>query len=1112
MKKLIKENEGLTSDETAPDVESSDSPQADSDLGLRIIRSFYDRLSLNEADRKSLFEKRGLNDVTIDALGFRSNPDSNKGILLEMSNHFPMAALVESGLWKVDPAKPGEPPRPNPQFHGMSIAEKRDPKGRKARDRNGEVIRECVWNHPILIPYFSEQGELIHLRPHKGMMASKTPRFYVARPRGRGTGMKAINGSNKFAIITEGEFKAAALWQVLGEDAEIGALPGITMAKPLIGDVEEWLEYIGVRQVVVGYDNENKEDEKLPGYQREKYRRYDTHVWALYLAQQLNQQGFEGKFCVLPDEWRDEKGKSDWDGSLAMFTKKLGVPDGSLVAWEKVRTEVRARFLTVIHTAVTVGEIRQLRLFNAEVGRIIRSHLDKIAYEPCLPIGGEGEQVLSRRYHRLAARLKQKDWVPNKVVRFLSMLAQSYQSTAGRYYKMKPLTEKMEDIWQGLQKTARERGDEDAKRACDMVLRGRKSLKAMKRGHIPETISDFYLRPHYVLHRSNGSRTRIVSIHNIHGDTSTMVEIPTEELGSPVKLRDCLHQKINGAAWDGGQAELTALHEDLGHHLAFKDVQEVPLRGYHAKSNIWFFEDVAILDDGEVTPDPKTGIFWIKSATGVQGFTFAKDPNGRARDRENEVFRQGSPMMHPEIKDTAKEVTALFTEVLKKLPEALGGMEAYMVLGMVFASAAGPEIFKKWSCFPGLWVYGEQGEGKSALCRWAIRIWGFNKDKGLPLPADDQRTTVTLAALSGALGQYGELSLWLDEYQAGTPSWVRAILKNNYDRAEGAKKDFGGSPREYLSSVIVSGVATSSEPQTRSRYAHIQVSAKKRTANHYEWFQTNSPQFYQLGRFLLRNRKRYVESALGAMEVWTKSAAMKEIDDRARMVHALAYAGFHAACEVFNVAADLNGYRTWLIDHCKRSAAEIQKSVSVDSFWHELLNAVGSRDFGDSPADRRQYFQVIENKAAKSPVSEHQTKAGAELSYKAWKSYLLYFRPGPVIDMLRTFKRRSGGDLPISQTDLLHQMRTRPYWHESKSESGHRQKFGGKTAQSCWCINVDLHPLGLMRVSDKEFDASFIQDADTNTWFTSENWTDPRKGDLFALIELLQSKRNDDAD
>jgi len=35
------------------------------------------------------------------------------------------------------------------------------------------------------------------------------------------------------------------------------------------------------------------------------------------------------------------------------------------------------------------------------------------------------------------------------------------------------------------------------------------------------------------------------------------------------------------------------------------------------------------------------------------------------------------------------------------------------------------------------------------LARWLIRIWGFTKGKGLPLPAEDQRTTFTLAALGG---------------------------------------------------------------------------------------------------------------------------------------------------------------------------------------------------------------------------------------------------------------------------------------------------------------------------------------------------------------------------
>ncbi len=1075
-------------------------------MARQALAWFYERLSLNEADRKSLFFKRGLISWTVDALGFRSNPQSNKDLLLEMADHFSPEVLVESGLWKMDEAKLGEPPKPNAQFYGMSIVEKRDARGKKVRDQNEEVIRECIWNHPILIPYFNETGDLVHLRPHKGMMAGKPPQFYVIRAR---HGL-ASHPQTKvhLAIVTEGEFKAAALWQIFGGHAEIGALPGITMAKPLFGDVEEWLENLGVRQVVVGYDNENKGDEKLSGYQPEKHRRFDAQIWARYLARQLSKLGYEGKVCALPDNWRDEKGKADWDGRLAAVVAKLGMVDGSMAEWDKVKDQIREEFQQVVREAVPIGEFRSPKMFDQETESIIRRGLDKISYEPCLPIGGEEEQVIARRFHRLAARLKEKDWFPLSAVRFLGLLARSYQATAGRYYKLKPLTDKLEEFWQEQQRIAREKGDEEAKRACELVLRGRKTLKATKYGQIPETISDFHLRPKYVLRRINGTRTRMLIIKNVHGAISPLVGIPWDEIGSPVKLRDWLHKNITGASWDGGQSELTALHEDLGHVFVWKEVVEIPLRGYDAKSKLWFFEDLAFSEDDEFTPDPKTGIFWIKSQDGkILGYSFARDADGRARDREDDVFRQGVPYMHPENKDSAKKVVALFQEILKKLPEALGGMEAYMALGMVFASAAGPEIFKEWSCFPGLWVHGEQGEGKSALVRWLIRMWGFSKDKGLPLPADDQRTTLTLAALSGALGQYGELPLWLDEYQTGTAAWVRSILKNSYDRAEGAKKDYGSSPREYLATVIVSGVATSSEPQTRSRFAHIQVSSKNRTEDHYRWFQTNSQEFYKLGRFLLRTRKRFVERALAAMRSWVDGESMQGVDDRARMVHGLAYAGFIAACEVFDVEVDLKTYRTWLIDHCKRSASEIQESVSVDLFWREVLNALESGAFGHTPAERRQYFCVHEDKLATSPVSEYQLKAGAEESFKAWKSYLLYFRPGPLIELLRISKRKSGGDLPISQSDLLNQMKTRPYWHPSKHQSGHRQKFGGKSNRTCWCVKIDLHPMGYVRISDAEFEASLVQDDENKAAFLADTWVDPRKGDLFALIESLHSKR-----
>ena len=115
----------------------------------------------------------------------------------------------------------------------------------------------------------------------------------------------------------------------------------------------------------------------------------------------------------------------------------------------------------------------------------------------------------------------------------------------------------------------------------------------------------------------------------------------------------------------------------------------------------------------------------------------------------------------------------------------------------------------------------------------------------------------------------------------------------------------------------------------------------------------------------------------------------------------------------------------------------------------------------------------------------------------------------PVCELLRVAKRRSGGDLPISLSDLLNQMKPRPYWVESKNPSGRRQKSGGKSTRSCWCIRVDLHQLGLMRISDEAFDESFIADAQTNSLFTADVWVDPRKGDLFALIESLKGNQDD---
>lgn len=98
------------------------------------------------------------------------------------------------------------------------------------------------------------------------------------------------------------------------------------MSKPLWGTLIDLLlaELPPGRPVAVVFDNEDKGTPGLPGYKPEKWKRHDSEIWARYLEQRLLREGFPARVGYLPDGWRDEKGKADWDGALAMLAEQLG--------------------------------------------------------------------------------------------------------------------------------------------------------------------------------------------------------------------------------------------------------------------------------------------------------------------------------------------------------------------------------------------------------------------------------------------------------------------------------------------------------------------------------------------------------------------------------------------------------------------------------------------------------------------------------------------------------------------------------------------------------------------------------------------------------------------
>ena len=1068
---------------------------------MAALRWFYDRLTLLEGDRRRLWEKRGLHAPAVEALGFRSNVTENRALLLQMEHEFPMLALIDSGLW-TQSERATEPPKPNAQYYGMALMEKRDEAtGKKVRDRDGNAVVDCVWDElgPILIPYFDAAGQLFHLRPHKGMLTGRTPRFYVVR-------------ASAAYRLEHSQFKPGNIG--------VAALPGITMAKTLFGDVEEWLEDLraqyaiitegefkaaalwqtlngqettveppAVRQVIVGYDNEDKSNQALPGYQEEDWKRHDAEVWARYLARQIAKEGYDGKVAHIPNDWRDAKGKADWDYRLSFRLRELAVTD--LAGWKSAHAKLRAEFEAVFKMAMPVKDLWLSERFDTKEERLIKNRLEVISHERELPIGGEDEINLARRLQRLVPRIKRSDVITPKAANFLYLLAKQYQDVKGGYYTLKKLTEKNETVWQlNLQKAAAV-SDSDLKRACEIVLRG-----------VPERISDFYLKAQNVLVKASGERMRLVTIHNIHGVKSGLVKLNSEAFASPSKFREWLLNNISGATWRAGERELQALHMDMARDLARKEVEEVPVRMYHADSKCWFFGDVVYTPDGKEVFADKAENIWVK---GDGGLTRAYKLS--EVDHEGQDFCQRNPKMNPKVEISQEELVEFWGEAAAKFHQTLGDHSAFLSLGAILACGAGLEIYKAFNGMTGLWVHGETRQGKSSVARWLMKIWGFALENGMPL-ADS-----TKVGLSIALQQYGEGVVWLEEFQPGAPQWMIEKIKNIHNRESGIKKTFDEGRRRIVSTAMVTGIATCSDAQVKSRFVHIQVASKNRKADWYDWFQANSGRFYVFGRHIMRNRQKFAERTVAIMKEWM-SADMPGLDGRARLVYGAAYAAFVAFNELVPAYTEqmLVNLKAYAAQHAAESVKQVNEQVNVNQFWRDLLDAYKSDCFGTTPAERRRFFKWAPKPAAVSPVSEHQTAIGAEYDRYAWKSGYLFLQPSPVIDIMRRHLRMAGRTTPLDQVDLLSQMKTRPYWvQSSRPGKGHSQVFqdGSRVQEYCWCIALDAHELGLMPVSDEVFDASLHPEPtdampDTSDVYVAEDkWVDPRKGDLFALVQSL---------
>jgi hypothetical protein len=123
--------------------------------------------------------------------------------------------------------------------------------------------------------------------------------------------------------------------------------------------------------------------------------------------------------------------------------------------------------------------------------------------------------------------------------------------------------------------------------------------------------------------------------------------------------------------------------------VSYKDVAEMPIRGYHEESRCWFFKDVVFTPDGDELREKKKDhdIIWY------QGHAYKLVDH----DHENQTFRHGEPRMHPDTtavmvmrkwglgaESEEDAVRTMFMEVSHRMFETIGVMQDGWCWGRCF--------------------------------------------------------------------------------------------------------------------------------------------------------------------------------------------------------------------------------------------------------------------------------------------------------------------------------------------------------------------------------------------------------------------------------------------
>jgi DNA primase len=718
---------------------------------------------LTDEHREELTKKRGFTPETISRNRFFSGGSYLLELEARLLKEFETDKLIQMGLFYIVDGKP--------------------------------TMTQRLLENRIIIPYLNKEGKSCLIRPHKLGLKEVGVNIYHE--------LNVASPDKKAIILTEGEFKAAASQQ-LGIPS-IG-VPGVgSFSKTHFTRLVTFLNDNNVKEIVIIFDNEKKDDPQFDNYKDNPAKRWDSQFYAFFMSKLLTKEGFKANVAWLPDGWRTG-GKIDIDGAVAMGKTKED-------------------FLQLIHA----------------------SKSSKHFFED-LP--EEAQKIIKRK------------------------MAQKYfrshiRNEFGKYVATR---------WRG-------------------------------RTEIDEEISNFTLKI-LATHETLEGIVREIQFLDETGDGGHCFALKADEMGADAFATFCLAK--GNYIWKGKKEDLQILWQENFLNDDGRHIIEPDHIGYLEKEKMWMFSNVVITDKGEEMRPDENGIFWTEK----RGYK----PVSLGITSGKQAISEGMPYLS--INDQVN-----IEEIKKNLSDTIGDVEATKALAWITAVVFMENAFKKYGCFPFLFVTGKTGSGKSTIADWICSFFGIEHN-GITL------SQTTAGAIQRSLGYYSSIPVFLDEYRNTSDIIYKThFLRNVYNRqssGKGVKANFGLRMAKVRGTVVIAGEELPNDAALINRSIIIEIIKAKKREDHYEWFCREKSKFSRFFYDILKNKKALDEKFDSMMAKGKIAFMASKIDERTAINYAILCAGY--ACSF----GESKEFAQLIVADIKRVQVDNKQASMISQFIQDI--------------------------------------------------------------------------------------------------------------------------------------------------------------------------------